>query len=351
MKSPSIHMFDKTWPSQDLEWVKCCPLCRGVDATLEFEAVEDRSFYAAAGRWNYWRCRTCRSLFLNPRPTEASVHRTYASYYTHIGGDPTADRVRGFFPKVMRALKNGYINASLGARFSDHLTLPGSAYSLIGKMGLLPRSALNDLKNRPPGVLLDIGCGDGKFLSFARAVGWQTVGIEIDKSAAAIARSTGLKIIDGSYTKLADIREFFDAIVCSHVVEHVYDVQELIRLAWSRLRDGGEFWLQWPNPSADGLGIYKTCWRGLEAPRHITLPSARVVLDIAKRESGRNDLQYLDTSAHWLWSQMSMYDASEAMQHGKLLTRVGLNASALWRYVSTRHKIRECELCVLTITK
>jgi len=49
-------------------------------------------------------------------------------------------------------------------------------------------AAMVDLAGKPPGVLLDPCCGSGTILAEAVAAGWTATGLDIDPSAAAIAR-------------------------------------------------------------------------------------------------------------------------------------------------------------------
>lgn len=60
-------------------------------------------------------------------------------------------------------------------------------------------------------------------------------------------------------------------MVCSHVIEHVFDPVEMIDLMWAALRPGGVLLLATPNASSDVHLHFGRHWRGLEAPRHLVL--------------------------------------------------------------------------------
>ena len=50
-----------------------------------------------------------------------------------------------------------------------------------------------------PGRLLDVGCGTGEFLYYARQFGWEGIGLDISPFAAQRAREvTGLKVHEGT---------------------------------------------------------------------------------------------------------------------------------------------------------
>ena len=93
--------IDEPWPDSDLEPVECCPYCHARERTLAHRDTQDWSFYGAPGKWNYWECTRCQSLYLSPRPMPASLARAYGSYYTH--------RVTGR-ESLVRRLKERIVN-------------------------------------------------------------------------------------------------------------------------------------------------------------------------------------------------------------------------------------------------
>ena len=100
-------------------------------------------------------------------------------------------------------------------------------------------------------------------------VGWESVLTSMQK-AVKEARSYGLDARLGDINVI-DSSERFDFITLSHVLEHVYDPVELLRSCYGLLNDGGVLWLETPNIESMGYAYYKSSWRGLEPPRHITL--------------------------------------------------------------------------------
>ena len=83
----------------------------------------------------------------------------------------------------------------------------------------------NIRKWKKTGTILDIGCWEGKQLEFFMKDGWQCVGIELNKKAAAIATSKGIEVHQIS------IRQFFDSfaerkwdvINAAYILEHIPD--------------------------------------------------------------------------------------------------------------------------------
>jgi SAM-dependent methyltransferase len=179
-----------------------------------------------------------------------------------------------------------YAKRQLGATSAPHLVWaewmvrwlsPGLAKHVAAQYRYLPRQHRGAL-------LLDVGCGNGEFLSKVRALGWHAVGLEFDPKACAVGSSRGLQIVRGSVPNTSFESESFDAITLHHVIEHVHDpravLDELLRL----LKPGGTIVLTTPNWQSYGASFFGPFWRGLEPPRHLVLftPDAlhRLVSDI-----------------------------------------------------------------------
>jgi SAM-dependent methyltransferase len=104
------------------------------------------------------------------------------------------------------------------------------------------------------------------------ALGWEAWGIEMDPRAAAnAAKGVGAaervfvgRALDADYPP-----ESFDAVVGSHVVEHLHDPLELLRRARGWLRAGGELRLWAPNIASLESRVFGAHWSALDVPRHL----------------------------------------------------------------------------------
>jgi 2-polyprenyl-3-methyl-5-hydroxy-6-metoxy-1,4-benzoquinol methylase len=91
--------------------------------------------------------------------------------------------------------------------------------------------------------LLEIGCGDGSFFEFVSDLD-NVVGVGIDTSASSVelARARGLETIEGEIKDNLDVlqeRGPFDAIVATHILEHLEDPRLFVEQCGSLLKDGG----------------------------------------------------------------------------------------------------------------
>src|SRR3989344_6440429 len=98
-------------------------------------------------------------------------------------------------------------------------------------------------------VLIDIGCGNGKFLQEVKKRFPEVRGYGIEKSDAEIedARKRGLKIVKGNIEEGLAKRRDADIVYLGEVIEHVYDPDRTLDEANRQLKTGGLILLTTPN--------------------------------------------------------------------------------------------------------
>ena len=265
-----------------------CALC-GQPGVPLYRELADRLF-DAPGRWDISRCPSpaCGLLWLDPMPVEEDIARAYRSYYTHA---PAAARSlpHRARERLRHAAQTGYLASRYGGA--------GSRWwqRLLGRIAALHpgwRAAADFagmyLPVRPGGRLLDVGCGRGDALAALHDCGWSVHGVDIDDSAARVARSCGFDAQTGTVADRHFPDGHFDAIVMSHVIEHVHDPVGLLRECRRILKSDG--WLVAVTPNARSLGhrIFGGAWRALDPPRHLHLFN-RPTLDRIARAAGFPD--------------------------------------------------------------
>ena len=216
-----------------------CPLCRG-NSFDPYLRAPDRFDLGAGELYQLQRCRQCRMIYLNPRPTETDSARFYQNENYLPFASANAPR-------------------TMLARLYDLLR----RYNLRWKRKLLARFI-------PTGSLLDAGCGTGEFIDEMRRAGWQVHGLERDASASAWAREhLQLPVDTGSLQDLDSIHSSFDAITLWHVLEHLYDPRGALEILNRRLKAQGFLVIAVPNAAALDAKIYRQNWIALDAPRHV----------------------------------------------------------------------------------
>lgn len=289
-----VKCWEIPWPESELEYVATCPVCESGERKLLHSSLEDRVFMVANGRWELYQCCSCASGFLDPRPNEKSIHKAYGIYYTHK--DPISRQKSSFSASqansIRKRLVNGYYNHYFGTERKPSLSIgrwllhlyPGFHGKANAMIRYLP-------KPRAGQLLLDVGCGNGEFLSLAKEVGWVVKGVEPDPTAFEIAKSHGLDVSLGGIEQLSLRKASFDVITISHVIEHVHDPRMLLRAVFELLKPGGVLFVDTPNIEGYCAKAFGVNWRGLEVPRHLVLYS-RFGISSLLREQGFRQIEF-----------------------------------------------------------
>ena len=139
----------------------------------------------------YVRCPGCGLVFQNPRPLKTLVEEFYRDDYDEAYGEAEGSSDRDpVFESVARRLGQ---------------------------------------YKQPPGRLLDVGCGDGAFLSLCQSAGWTCFGLELSKKAAARAARRRLTVLPADWLEQTGEREQFDVITLVNVLETVTNPASLLR--------------------------------------------------------------------------------------------------------------------------
>lgn len=258
------------WPSDGLEQLEACPFCRSPGRTLALRDVRDWTFDCAPGKWTYWNCAGCSGLYLNPRPSVEAISLAYQRYYTHGANEKPVG-----IQKLKRLLINECWSQWLHTDIWPRIGVPDA---LAAPLRLLhsqipPPFELEAIAAFDKGTLMDVGCGDGGTLKLAALLGWKVMGLELDISAVRAARAAGLNVVEGSYVQLKEYKLQFDCVICSHLIEHVHEPLLLLKWIAQALKAGGTALLSCPNSLSYVRQRFGASWRGLEAPRHLGIPS------------------------------------------------------------------------------
>jgi len=217
-----------------------CPLCGKHDfKTLLY--APDRFNLSAGEQFSVVACKACDFRFLNPRPTVDEISR----YYEDSGYQP-------------------FVSTRSRLSLWDRLYRAARRTTLKRK-----RQLISGLK--PPGRLLDIGCGTGEFLHEMKIAGWQVAGVEPDQSAVDFARQQyGVDVQTGSVTDLAHLPGGYDVVTLWHVLEHVHEPVDAIKAIAGLLKAGGLMLVAVPNIGSMDARHYGRLWVALDAPRHLS---------------------------------------------------------------------------------
>jgi SAM-dependent methyltransferase len=207
-----------------------CPLCASPEHERLFIA-RDR-LVGLPGEFPVVRCNDCGFVFLNPRPVAQALSAYYPDSYYPI--DETSETPEAI--TVARGLLRRIERARPGRRLR----------------------------------ILDAGCGTGLFLKFARDAGHDVHGVELSESAVAYGRHVyGLPLETGTIESADLPNAAFDVVTMWHVLEHMVDPVEALRVVERVLKPGGLLLFGVPNIASLEANLFGRRWFSLDAPRHL----------------------------------------------------------------------------------
>ena len=160
-------------------------------------------------------------------------------------------------------------------------TLFEKLYHLVKTKALKNKVNLISNENPQKGKLLDIGAGTGDFLNQAKQSGWNCIGIEPNDKARNIAVLKGV-----SFTTTLEALEAnsFDVITMWHVLEHVPDLENQIKILKRLLKPSGTIIIAVPNYKSFDAKHYKSFWAAYDVPRHLWHFSKLSIQKLFKKE-------------------------------------------------------------------
>jgi len=282
--------------------------------------------FETPGEWTLVECRdhNCGLLWLDPMPAPEDIHQAYRQYYTH--GEITRD---SWARRIYHAVRAAYLSNHFG--YPSNAGIPLLPRLLASLAAWVPHLAVRFdasvmwLRAKPQGRLLEIGCGRGDLLHHLSRLGWEVQGIDPDPKAAATARERGLNVSCGSLESVSFADESFDAIIMSHVIEHLYDPIATVRECHRILKSGGRLVLLTPNTGSLGHSKYGRNWLHLDPPRHLHLFNMANLPKIARNlRFSRMECFSVIRDADWTLGASRQIEREGKYKMGRLpfLTRV-----------------------------
>ncbi len=125
------------------------------------------------------------------------------------------------------------------------------------------------LARRGAGLLLDVGCNEGRGLSAYRRNGFAVEGLDLNPVAARSARERGYTVHEVPMENFQPA-DAYDVVVLSNVLEHTLDPRRMLFDAARILKPGGEVWISCPNSESWLRRIFGRSWINWHVPFHIS---------------------------------------------------------------------------------
>jgi len=208
-----------------------CGYCKQADSEVLYHALD---VFGCIYYIN--KCNKCKAYFLAPRPGEKALEEAYdSSYY--------GEKEEKFKPTFERVM--------------DYFRLKRAKY--------LSKHLADNSK------VLDIGCGNGRFLlNLLKFGNFRLYGTELEGNSAkraSIIAEINLKI--GSLKKEDFEPDTFDAVTLFHVFEHLTEPQEALQTISEIIKKDGVLVISFPNITSIQSKLFKGKWLHLDPPRHL----------------------------------------------------------------------------------
>lgn len=213
-----------------------CPWCNSENNS---KFLELKDYFLTQENFEILECNDCKLLFTTPCPAPDRIGDYYKSddYLSHN------ESKKGIVPQIYNLVKKVNIKNKFNITVNGQQTTDNS--------------------------ILDIGCGVGDFLNYAKEKGCDITGIEPSEDARKIAEEKlGTKIF--SPEELQNIpNESFDIVTMWHVLEHVADLKTEIDHLERIVKKNGRLVLALPNYKSFDAEYYKDKWAAYDVPRHL----------------------------------------------------------------------------------
>lgn len=259
-----------------------CPVC-GNAARYEYSGRD--LMYELRVRYDYFECPACACVFQHPMPDMATIATFYPDDYM-VFDQEKEKRTRDIGPLRLALLRS--------MRGYEHLSV-ALPYRLLAAM-ISPFQQLTTPAWEGGGRMLDVGCGNGRFLNSMRGFGWDVEGVEFSEAGVTAARLSNLKVHHGDLASANFADGSFDLVTARHVIEHIPQphpfMAELVRI----LRPGGRLVIETPCSTALGRQWFNTHWYANDVPRHLFLFSPDNLERLATGHGLRKSALLLETT-------------------------------------------------------
>ncbi len=264
--------------ASEREFVRCA-LC-GSQESRPFFTGRDL-FLAKDEEFTVVRCVVCGLIYVNPRPTPEALAAYYPDDYLAYRKIPWEDvgimgKGRGVWADVKNTIKKVILEEYYGYSFGSgsgknkrgkNVFKMALVYPFLSKFRWMYYRTIPFVEG---GKVLDIGCGNARYLAELKQLGWEACGVDINQACIRHAESAyGIKVYcgDAALQRLPD--GSFDCITLWHFLEHSTDPAGILRECARIIKPGGLIVVGLPNCASLEAGWLKEKSILFDVPRHL----------------------------------------------------------------------------------
>lgn len=259
-----------------------CIICENSNGNKVFDVKELQ--LGLEEIFQYQLCAACGSMQLLNPPTDFSRYYPNDDYYS--------------FKLEMKELKKPGLLQKVKAAYLLHgkNKLAGSLLSIGYK---IPEyySWMKNVKANPDDSILDVGCGNGSLLTQLYKTGFNNL-TGIDPFINESHDYGAIKILKKD---IHEMKGAYNLIMMHHSLEHMFDPLKALQKAFSLLNKNKYLLLRIPVMGNYGWSHYHTHWCGLDAPRHIFIPSEKGMRMLASAAGFEIEKVEYDSNSYVIW--------------------------------------------------
>jgi SAM-dependent methyltransferase len=220
-----------------------CILCSGRLSVLLNEVYDTR--FGIPNYYSVGICNQCGVEQTIPSPLAQELKDLYETYY-NFGGEK-------------------------GTRYTD--LRERFVFSSLYRLWTAVDGDISFHNRKGSGKLLDVGCNEGRGLRLYKQNGYLADGLELNETAAAVARSQGCTV-HAQQLEEYQPQDKYNVIVLSNVLEHSLDPKGMLRHVHRILEHGGQVWISCPNNRSWLRTLFGRFWINWHVPFHVVHFSA-----------------------------------------------------------------------------
>lgn len=232
-----------------------CNLC-GMDNTKFLFKSKDRLHKVDEQEFNLVKCFNCGLVYINPQPEPSELAKYYPEDYGPY--DKMNIFKIGRFGKLIKNIRDYFL-----------------------KKNIREKIVLDDSQK----IYFDFGCGGGENMLNIKKKhpNWKIEGADISYFACEKARKLGFDVQNGCIEDLQLKKEYYDVINVSHVIEHLNDPLNALKILKNSLKSGGKIIISTPNVDSFAFKIFRSYWYATDTPRHLYLFSKETLSNLLKK--------------------------------------------------------------------
>lgn len=255
-----------------------CRVCNSVAGHKPFKARE--MMFGLMDKFDYFECSDCGSLQIYSEPI--NLTRYYSGTYYSFARDAA----------WVSYLKRAWAQFSIGR--------PNLLGKLIAKAIGVHQGvrALSKSRVTASAKILDVGCGSGELIQLLSGLGYPHL-TGVDPFLGGDTVVSGFQLLK---RQLKEVEGAYDLIMFNHSLEHTFSPVELLTKAASLLTNNGKVIIRIPIAGNFAWREFGSDWVGLDAPRHLCIPSRSGLIRMASSSNLALEDIYYESDEFMFWA-------------------------------------------------